>query len=617
MTLATDFVPGSNRKGKVTGANWLFLLPNLELERVICLGAPSTSTLAMLATLSHHVTLIGGPDVADPPGPDGIERLAFDGDGALPLRNGCADLLVLAGEDSVARFNTHAAMRAELLRLLAPDGIAYAEGRDHPVLRGGAADSTVSGAASAFWLTPLQGEMHTAVPVDDLATITYFLQNNLTSPMLNLSGRVFKYARRFAPARKSPTAVAATTAGSQNGHSGSKPAGARRPSLKRSMRRVGLGLMDAARRVEGLVDQKRLVRRYGMLYGGPASETSARPPRYLREIARASGISLDTFRWGLSARGEYSSRKLLFFLFDRAATRKDRPDYIVKMVRDASFNYRLDNEARSLKILAEKGFSDPGALPQVVFAGHHAGLSLVGESIVTGVPFRQASQATADCPYGRAALDWFVELGALTADPHAATSGAIAASLTQLLDRFVAIYRPTAEQQAFLAQQIAAIGRSATAVPLVFQHGDPGPWNMLVTPEGRVAVLDWEAAEPAGMPLWDLFYFMRSYSLDAARKQGLNQRLAAFSQQFLEDTPLSRLYVDVIERYCRSIGLDRGLIEPLFYTCWMHRALKESMRLDPAKLGHGHFANLIWWCRERQDAPTLQRLFAQPAVPVF
>jgi hypothetical protein len=367
-------------------------------------------------------------------------------------------------------------------------------------------------------------------------------------------------------------------------------------------------------RVENLVDQKRPVRRIGFFYGGPRAESGTRPPRYLRSIAREAGIDLDNYGWGLSARGAYSSRKMLFYLFDRDQDSGGaQPNIIIKMVRDPIFNYRLENEAQSLQLLVEKGHHDPEVLPEVLFSGHHAGLSIVGESIIEGVPFRQKSRATADCPYGRAALDWFVDLGAATADTQAAPPSEIGAALTQLLQRFVEIYRPTSEQHDFLAGQIAKLGGSETAVPLIFQHGDPGPWNMLVTPRGRVAVLDWEAAEAAGMPGWDLFYFMRSYSLDAARKLGVNKRLIGFKQQFLDDTPLSRLYIKTMARYCQRTGLDGRLIEPLFYTCWMHRSLKESMRLEPAKLGQGHFVNLIWWCREHRESATLSRLFSFPA----
>ena len=618
MTLATNFIPGSNLKGKVAGAAWLFLLPTFDLRRVICVGTPTLSTREALESFSQELVLTDQesqklPKLDERVGSVEVESVSFADDGILPLHDGCADLILLSGEESTRRFYEDKQRRAELLRLLAADGFIYCEGREYFLSRTGQAEWEGAGGGpgyeARFWQTPLNGEMHTAVPLDDPATIAYFLQTKLYSPMFNLPALVSKRAKRFTVARSDNTGAAHLPSAAVKGKSGKPPS-----PLKRSLRGASLGLLGAVQRVEELVDQKRPVRRYGFFYGGPENEFGTCPPRYLRSIAQKAGINLDNYGWGLSARGEYNSRKMLFYLFDRdQESGGTQPNIVVKMVRDPSFNYRLENEAQSLHLLVEKRLFEPEALPQVVFSGHHAGLAIVGESAIEGVPFRQKTAATADCPFGLAALDWFVELGAATADAQSASPSEIGKGLTQLLEWFVEIYQPTSEQHIFLEQQISKLSHIDTPVPLVFQHGDPGPWNMLVTPGGRVAVLDWEAAEAAGMPGWDLFYFMRSYSLDAARKLGVNNRMAGFTQQFLNDTPLSRLFVNTIARYCQRIGLDGRLIEPLFYTCWMHRSLKESMRLEPAKLGQGHFANLIWWCKDHHDSATLSRLFSLPA----
>ena len=61
MTLATTFVPGTNLKGEVAGANWSFLLPDLNLERTLCLGSPPPATLTTLLRFSQEVIIIG-PD---------------------------------------------------------------------------------------------------------------------------------------------------------------------------------------------------------------------------------------------------------------------------------------------------------------------------------------------------------------------------------------------------------------------------------------------------------------------------------------------------------------------------------------------------------------------------
>src|SRR5262249_12489162 len=144
-------------------------------------------------------------------------------------------------------------------------------------------------------------------------------------------------------------------------------------------------------------------------------------------------------------------------------------------------------------------------------------LAIVGETVIDGMPFEQRSSGAADCRLARAAIAWLTELGAATADTSAASPLDVAEALGTLFERFAQIYPLTPRQHAFLASQIDGISRIRSRIPLVFQHGDPGTWNIWVTPNEQVAFLDWEAAEQQGMPLWDLFYFVRTYGAWAMR----------------------------------------------------------------------------------------------------
>jgi hypothetical protein len=44
-TLATSFVPGTNRRGGLPEVSWTLLLDRLELGHVTCLGEPRRRTL--------------------------------------------------------------------------------------------------------------------------------------------------------------------------------------------------------------------------------------------------------------------------------------------------------------------------------------------------------------------------------------------------------------------------------------------------------------------------------------------------------------------------------------------------------------------------------------------
>jgi aminoglycoside phosphotransferase (APT) family kinase protein len=185
----------------------------------------------------------------------------------------------------------------------------------------------------------------------------------------------------------------------------------------------------------------------------------------------------------------------------------------------------------------------------------------------------------------------------------------VAAALSDLRDRFVDIYDLTPSQQTTLDGHLERIA-TADALPQVFQHGDPGTWNVLVTGDGRPVFLDWEAFERRGIPLWDAFYFARSHAVTVARAAGTRDALDAVRQSWLQDAPPVRELTGHIDEHCARIGLARDLVEPLFATCWMHRALKEAARLTPGRLQRGHYASLLRLSLDHRDVPGLRRLFA-------
>jgi hypothetical protein len=295
----------------------------------------------------------------------------------------------------------------------------------------------------------------------------------------------------------------------------------------------------------------------------------------------------------------------VFFLFEPG---RQLPNFAVKMTRSKKYNRRLEQERHALELLEDFGIGDTDTLPRVAFAGTHGELAIVGETAIQGVPFDQRTTANGSCPYARSAIEWLTELGATTAAPFAAEPCEVAAGLHQLLQRFAELYAISPDEYSFLAAQIAVL--EFNRIPLVFQHGDPGRWNVLVTPHGRISFLDWEAAERHGMPLWDVLYFLRSFAMCAAEVAGCKDRLEGLNQVLLQDSPIAELAIESVRNYCVDTGLPGHLVEPLYHTCWMHRALKETARLPSGKLRDGHYFNFLRMCKENREAPTLRRMFA-------
>ena len=551
-----SFAPGSNLRGGGGGASWCFLLPSLELGRVVCLGPPSEAALSTLARLGAEVVvcaprrqLEGLRCAAERlPGVSLLERSRGE---PVPLPEKSADIIFLASRPS-------GRVKRDIERLLRPEGALYAEYRAFAARwRHAALELGRLGPAQLFWLGPAAGEIRFAAPLEDRRTIAYLESRFLVRRLLGR--RLVRHPLRVL---------------------------GRHPVVNR------------------------LARRRGVLIQRTRSAAAVGPPRYLQAIAARARVDLAGRGWGLAAQGVYGSQKLLFFFFEAAS---EAPVYVVKITREPRHNPRLENEWRALNRLREQGIGNDGTLPEPLFLDSHGALAVLGETAIDGAPFLGLTTATARCPYARAAVDWLVQLGIRTA--HRTPDGMPRAAriLGALVDRFDEVYRVERDHKLFLAVQADALLETRIGLPSVFQHGDPGPWNVLVTADGRPAFLDWEAAEPAGIPLWDLFHFLRSFGLVVSRAAGRHDPLGSFSDQILADSELSRLLAETTGRFCAQTGLAPSLVEPLFYLSWMHRALKEAARLPEDRLEHGRYVNILRLAIERRDSPGLQRLFTLPA----
>lgn len=568
--IRASFSNSSNLRGDALDGNWVFLLPELQLKRILCIGQPSQQTLATLTSLAKEVVRADSVNGAD----SGF------------------DLIYVADMKRVPDYATVA-------RALAPDGYIYYEDR-------GATPLTVPDGlrlVQSLWLTPTFGNMQTAVPLGDQPTIAYFNSTGLYTPSINqhtFDDLQRRWLKKNAASTGSQTAPRSETVVKPGRKSWKK-------SFRTGLRKFRNVATAVAPTVENIVTRNRLLKplldRRGVLLTNSQQATAHRLPEYLRHIALNDNVDLSAFRWGYAARGRYRSQKLLYFLFQPLAP---KPIYIIKMVRDAVFNARLEREHKGLLLLQERKLMPTGTLPEIVFFGHHHDLAVVGETVIEGDAFEDHSRFDANCQYAHSAVDWLIDLSAFTVTSPSPNN--LGEAFQQLVDRFSEIYRPSPEHQAYLNDLVLRL--ETTPPPAVFQHGDPGTWNLLVTEKNQVAFLDWENALEHGIPLWDLLYFIRSYCVAAGQKSGNYGVLPAVEHYMLEDSPLADFIVDAFQRYCQRVALAPALVEPLFFMCWVFWAVKQAALVEPIGLQTAHYVQLIKLCIEQRDAPTLARIFA-------
>jgi hypothetical protein len=301
----------------------------------------------------------------------------------------------------------------------------------------------------------------------------------------------------------------------------------------------------------------------------PAGRDPRRLPAWARELAASSGIALDDVSYAVVPSRGYRSQKILFL----TSPAPGHPDGLaLKVTQDARFNARLANEHDALVALGHVDFRDD-----------FGGRIVVGETRVAGKPFRAVSDASAACPLAASARGRLLALASATV--RSARGSDVADAVRELVDRFRETHRPGADLASRLDQDLARLA-AADEVPTVFTHGDPGPWNLLVS-AGEASFLDWENAELRGLPLGDVFYFARTYGAFAAERRGVRWTPAVFVEQFLRDGDLSRLLRHDVDAHLRALGIARELVGPLFRLTSAALAAREAWSLEPSKVTRG------------------------------
>jgi len=157
-----------------------------------------------------------------------------------------------------------------------------------------------------------------------------------------------------------------------------------------------------------------------------------------------------------------------------------------------------------------------------------------------------------------------------------------------------------------LAQPLAG-----SSLPSVAAHNDLTMVNVLLQPGLPPAVVDWEMAEPKGLPLADLCYA----AVDAvALTRRRSDRAEAFVTCFIRDSAEGRLVRHLVERARERSGLPIELVPLCFHACWLRHAANEVRVTGEDR--PRPFVRILRLLAERPSAfaPRANRLGGYPAA---
>jgi hypothetical protein len=101
--------------------------------------------------------------------------------------------------------------------------------------------------------------------------------------------------------------------------------------------------------------------------------------------------------------------------------------------------------------------------------------------------------------------------------------------------------------------------------PLVFEHGDLTHPNLLLTPDDRVGVVDWELSQPQGLPVHDYCLFLAFVAFSRSRVHDLGGQVRAFESAFAGPRPWA---LSLVARRLARLSVDPRLLVAFVVACW-------------------------------------------------
>jgi hypothetical protein len=228
----------------------------------------------------------------------------------------------------------------------------------------------------------------------------------------------------------------------------------------------------------------------------------------------------------------------------------------------------IRREGAALASLAGRRPEYVPGVPRLLFCREIDGVPLVGETAILGRPLDGLLAPRSLGIWSIKVADWLAALATgASVLPPAHWRQAI---VEPMLSRFAEQFGGVADRG--LLRESEGIMRTIGALPPVPEQRDFGPWNLLVTPAGGLAVLDWESAEVDGLPALDLLYYLAYASFNVDRAHDRESRFASYCRSLDPSTPTGAIRRACLARYLDALDIAPGSLAPLRVLVWLIHA---------------------------------------------
>jgi len=267
-----------------------------------------------------------------------------------------------------------------------------------------------------------------------------------------------------------------------------------------------------------------------------------------------------------------ASGHLVFLLLPQG---QPKPVLVAKVPRLGGASASLAREAANLRAVQASRPGGFDSIPRLI-AYEEGDRQILVETALTGRLMDRATVRRDHHGCCQAISNWLVEI-----QQPGRTIGSGPDWFKQLIERplryFEDVFPLTLAETQLLVQTRELIDPLREAeVPLRFEHGDLSHPNIFLRENGAVGVVDWELAEPGGLPACDLFFFLTYAAFARAKNRRADDYLTAFQAAFFGRDAWARPYVmDYVER----LRIAPDLLTPLFVLCWARYVANLLLRL--------------------------------------
>jgi hypothetical protein len=266
--------------------------------------------------------------------------------------------------------------------------------------------------------------------------------------------------------------------------------------------------------------------------------------------------------------GPRSGSKVVRLVF---GDQESRPRIAIKISRVPECTPALLREATALQAVHSLRPDDVPGVPRVLFCREQPGLVVLGETALTGRPLwtlldahnyrdiaLQATTWLADFigrPQPRARSEWWNRL------------------IEPVIDDFRESFGPILDRG--ILRDTEAIVDTLNSLPVVCEHRDFSPWNILVGFEGELIVLDWESTELQGLPAMDLIYFLTYLGFYVSGTWRSKRFRKSYRDALDPSTLTGNVLNECMTHYVSRTGINRDALGPLRLLTWMLHSRSE------------------------------------------